>query len=406
MSSGPIHSVVIVGGGQAAVEAAVTLRKKSFAGEVTLLCAEPCPPYQRPPLSKQLLAGKIEPVAIALRATAFFERQEITLHLGSRATHIDRVRKTVHTQDGERLPYDRLLIATGATVRRLDLAGAQLEGVHYLRRLEDCLALRSQLQDGARLVIIGGGYIGMEVAATARGLGCEVTVLEMAPRIMARQVAPEISALFEVQHRAQGVVVRCAAQVEKLIGRRHIEAVQVDGETLATDILVVGVGVLPEVGWLDGSGLSRADGIEVDACCRSVDEAVYAAGDVALQARGNGIALRVESVQNANFQGRTAALAILDEPPPAEEVPWFWSNQYDLRLQIAGFPGPADRSVARYYDSGMAVFFLDAADRMSAVQCVSRPRDFMLGKKLIARAQRVDPQHLSDANYPLQELLQ
>jgi len=405
MSSRPPASIVIIGGGQAAVEAAVCLRKNDFDGKLTVVCGETQPPYQRPPLSKQLLAGKTSAQAVALRSPEFFQSHGIDLRMGDPVLHIDRARKTLHTKNGETLPYDRALIATGAAARRLEMEGAELEGVRYLRSLDDCLALAGELREGARLAIIGAGYIGMEVAATARTLGCEVSVLEMAPRILSRQVAPQIAELFESRHRQQGVDIRCATEVRSLLGSTRIEAVRVDGDTVPADVVVVGIGVAPEVAWLEGSGLCGAAGIEVDHRCCSVDPDIFAAGDVTLQRRGNGASMRVESVHNAVYQGRIAALAMLDKPPPCEEVPWFWSDQYDLRLQMAGFPAASDRTIMRHYESGMAVFYLNGADRITAVQCVGNPREFMLSKKLIAQCTPVDLKSLGDANHPLQECL-
>jgi 3-phenylpropionate/trans-cinnamate dioxygenase ferredoxin reductase subunit len=276
--------------------------------------------------------------------------------------------------------------------------------VYYLRSLADALSIRRQLRPGCRLVVIGGGYVGLEVAASARMAGCEVTLFEMAPLVMSRQVDEEISTFFEERHRAEGVGIRCSSGVSAIEGSNQVEAVTVDGESLPADLVIIGVGVIPNTEWLAESGLLSDGALWVDANCRSHDPHIYGAGDVTTQLRANGLSMRLESVQNAVHQGKTAAAAILGQDPPPDAVPWFWSEQYDIKLQIAGLPAPGDETIVRRFDKGISTVYLNG-NVVSAVSVVGNPREFMAAKKLIIKKCLVERDQIADPGVSLKELI-
>jgi 3-phenylpropionate/trans-cinnamate dioxygenase ferredoxin reductase subunit len=399
---------VIVGAGQAGGRAAETLRAEGFAGRIVMIGAEAYVPYERPPLSKQLLKRDEGPERAFLHPPDYYPEQDIELRLECRAEAIDAQARRLALSDGETLGYDKLLLATGSRVRKLDLAGAELPGIHYLRDIDDCLALRRSLEPGAALAVIGGGYIGLEVAAAARGRGCRVTVLEMTEGVMGRAVAPEIGALMADLHRAQGVEVRTGARVTGLAGGGRVEAVRLGGgATLAADAVAIGVGIVPETGLAESAGLAVDNGIVVDGCGRTSDKHIFAAGDVTNHPNPVlGRRLRLESWQNAQNQAITAARAMCGREEAYAEVPWFWSDQYDVNLQMVGMPERWERLVYRG-DPGawkFTAFYLDD-DRVVAANAVNQGRDIRPARQLIASRRRVDAGRLADPRVPLRKLL-
>ncbi len=400
-----MNSILIAGAGQAAIETAAALRARGFEGQVCLFGAERKFPYQRPPLSKQILTGKMDLSALDLRAEAFYTNKNIKVRTDTQVTHVDPAARTIQLESGETASYDKLLIATGARPRPLPIEGSHLKGVCYLRSLEDALNIQQQLLPGNRLVIIGGGYIGLEVAASARTMGCEVSVCEMAPMVMSRQVDGEVASLFEERHRAEGVNIRCSARVSAIKGVDSVEAVIVDGESVPADLVIIGVGAIPNTECLANTDLLTDGALWVDANCRSRDPHIYGAGDVTTQLRANGLNMRLESVQNAAHQSKAAAAAMLGQEPPRDEVPWFWSEQYDMKLQIAGLPAEGDEPIVRRFDNGISVVYLNR-DIVSAVSVVGNPREFMAAKKLIIKKCPVKRDQIADSGITLKELIQ
>ena len=397
------ESIVIVGAGQAGGQLAAGLRQSGHEGVIVLLGEEPQPPYQRPPLSKQHLAGKVGLDKVHLKPESFYAEQDIDLRTGCRVTAVDRDRRQIELDDGTTLGYDRLVLATGSRVRRLDLPGADLNGIHYLRTLDDMQALQVDLRSGARLVLVGGGYIGLEVAAVATGLGLEVTVLEQAEQLMARVVGPEMGDFYRREHEAAGVDVRTGVRVEAFEGEDRVRAVRdADGHRHPADVVLVGVGVVPETSLAEAAGLAVSDGIEVDAHCVTADPAILAIGDCAGFPGPEGSRRRLESVPNALATARTAAATLRGEDKPYREVPWFWSDQYDLKLQIAGRRDGHDRTVLRGDPARRQFMVLYLREGvLIAVESVGNPREFMTLRQTIARGQHVDPEKLADPDTPL-----
>ena len=400
------ESVLVVGGGQAAAQLVVSLRLGGYEGRIALVSEEETPPYQRPPLSKQYLAGELDRERLLLRQTAYYESRNVELRLGRRVVAIDRSSRYAELDSGERLGYDRLALATGSALRRLDLPGSDLPGVYYLRSLGDADQLHRELGPGRRIVIVGGGYIGLEVAATARKSGAEVTILEAQDRVMGRVVSVPVAEWLTDLHRRSGVDVRLGAEVLGFDGRDRLEAVETGAGALHADAVVVGIGVLPRADLARECGLDEEDGIRTDEYCRTADESVLAVGDCARTLNTSlGSAIRLESVQNAVDHGQVAASVILGQPKPYAGIPWFWSDQYHAKLQIAGAAKPEDETVLRGnpYSGTFAALRLRSG-RLTAVEAVSSPRDFMAGKKLIAAGAAPDPALLADESVSLKDL--
>jgi 3-phenylpropionate/trans-cinnamate dioxygenase ferredoxin reductase subunit len=379
--------LVIVGGGQAAAQAVQSLRAQGFTGPITLIGEEPHPPYQRPPLSKKFLAGELPRERLWLRPPAFYAEKGVSLELGRRVTELDLASRRVRVDDGRSLVYDRLLLATGSRVRRLEVPGTALDGVHYLRTIADVENIVAALTPGARVLLVGAGYIGLEVAAVIRTRGFEVTVLEAADRAMARTAGPEVSAFYDACHRAAGVALHYGAVVAALRGTTKVSAVEtVDGRSFVCDLVIIGIGVQPNVELAGAVGLACDNGIVVDEFLRTADPRVVAVGDCTnhyhplLERR-----IRLESVPNAVHQGKVAAATLLGAPVAVAEVPWFWSDQYDLKLQIVGLSASYEEAVVRGDPASrsFAVFYL-ADGRVLAVDAVNSPRDFAAAKKLVA----------------------
>ncbi len=401
------ETIVIIGAGQAAAQAVQTLRSKGSDAAIILIGDEAYLPYDRPPLSKALLAGEIEIEKLFFKKASYYEEKGVDVRLGVRAEAIDRAAKKVTLSDGEPVTYDHLIIATGSRVRRLSLPGSDLAGIHYLRDIADVLAIRDELKAGTQLAIVGAGYIGLEVAAVARKLGAIVTVIEAMDRVMNRVAAEPISHFYQDVHREAGVDIRLGTGISGFEGDERVKAVRLaDGSHIAADMVVVGIGILPNVELALDAGLEIANGIVVDEFARTSDPYVYAAGDCTNHPNAIlGERLRLESVQNAVSQGKAAALSILGQPEVYAEVPWFWSDQYDLKLQIAGLSQPTDEVVLRGDPQSRkfsAAYLRDGV--FVAINVINNMKDFLPAKKLIAERRVVDRSKLSDPEISLKDL--
>jgi 3-phenylpropionate/trans-cinnamate dioxygenase ferredoxin reductase subunit len=401
-----ISTIVVVGGGQAGAQAVDTLRREGFAGRLLLVCDEPALPYQRPPLSKTYLSGELTAERLPFRHQAFYEEHRVELRLGLPAVALNRRARQVMLADGESLSYDRLLLCLGSAARRLSCPGADLPGLHYLRTVADVTLIRAAIRPGSRVVMIGGGYIGLEAAATCRQIGCEVTVLEVADRVMNRVVAPCVSQFFAQEHRAQGIHILCGTGVIRLEGRGRIERVVcADGSEIAADAVIAGVGAIPATALAGDAGLPCNDGIIVDEYCRTQDEAIFSAGDCTNHPSPRfGRRVRIESVDNAFEQAKTAALNALDRRVPHDRVPWFWSDQFASKLLIAGLSQDHDRQVLRGDPASrsFSVCYLKGRE-LIAVEAVNHSKDYMAARKLIAQRAQMNPVKLADPNLALKE---
>lgn len=408
MASGEVRRIVIAGAGQAAAQALQSLRQGGFDGDLTLVGDEPALPYQRPPLSKAYMKGEFEEERLYFKPAAWYEDQKVEVLLGTRATRIERSTKTLHLGHGATLPYDALIIATGSRPRPLPCKGADLQGVHDLRTLADVERIRPQMVDGRNMVIIGAGYIGLEAAAVARQMGLNVTVLEMAPRVLARVTSPVLSEFYTSEHRRQGVTILTSTQLSHLEGKDGAVtgAVLADGTVLPADIVLSGIGILPNDELAKDAGIACSNGILVDRDARTSDPAIFAVGDCASRPLVHyGRDGRLESVHNAIEQGKLAAAAILGLPRPAEDCPWFWSDQYDLKLQIAGLSQGYDTHVIRGDPAArkFAVFYL-RNETLIAVDAVNSPPEFLASKKLIMAGAKLAPAKLGDTSTPMKDI--
>ena len=399
--------IVIIGAGQAGAQAVASLRSEGYGGEIVMVGDEVYPPYQRPPLSKTYLAGTFERERLFLKPDAFYTEAKCELVLGVRATAIDRAARRVSLTDGWLPDYDKLLLATGSRVRRIPVPGAELEGIHYLRDIADVDRLRPAFVKGARLAVVGGGYIGLEVAAVAAKHGLEVDIFESLERVMARAVSPIVSEFYERVHRDAGVRFHLRTGVEAFEGEGSgkISAVRAGGKSHPADLALVGIGVVPNVELATAAGLPCDDGIVVNEFAETADPAIFAAGDCTRHVGRDGHPVRLESVQNAIDQAKHAALAMMGKHTPYREVPWFWSDQYDLKLQIAGLAWATDTIVLRG-DPGVrkfAVFHLREG-RVVAVEAVNAAPEYLVGRKLIAEGAQIAPERLADTAIPMKNI--
>ncbi|SAK44827.1 FAD-dependent pyridine nucleotide-disulfide oxidoreductase [Caballeronia calidae] len=404
-------TLVIVGASYAGVQLAASARESGCEGRIVLVGDEADAPYQRPPLSKGFLTGGFSEERLPLRSQAFFDEEKIEWMPSMRATHIDRTHREIQMHDGMRIAYDHLALTTGARVRKLDCPGATLDAVHYLRDLRDARRLAQTACTARRAVVIGGGYIGLEAAASLRQKGIEVTVVETEPRLLARVASPWISAYMQRAHADKGVAFEFGRKVVALRPLHDAVSVVLDDDThLQCDLVVVGIGVIPNTELAAECGLTVAGGIVVDECARTSDPAIVAAGDCAAFVphwAQDARACRIESVQNANDMAKVAALAVAGRPQPYRAVPWFWSDQYDLKLQMAGINAGFTHQALRgsVEERKFSIFyFRDAA--LMAVDSINRPQDHMLARKLLAKGARLSPQDAQDPAFDLKGVVQ
>jgi 3-phenylpropionate/trans-cinnamate dioxygenase ferredoxin reductase subunit len=398
---------VIVGASHAGTQAAFRLRKLGWAGDVTIVGEEPYVPYHRPPLSKDYLKGVKTADAIHLAAEANYHKNNIDLRLGVRADGIDRPQQTLLLDSADPLHYSHLVLAVGSLPRKLSLPGTDLDGVHYLRNIADVDRIRAGVAEGGRAVVIGGGYMGLEVAASLRILGMDVTVLEALPRVLQRVTCETVSNFFARVHREESVDVRTDARVAGFRGEGKVSGVELDsGETIDASLVVVGVGIVPNTSLAEEAGLDIDNGIAVNEYAQTSDPAIYAVGDcTSFYHPCYGRKLRLESVQNANDQAIVAAQAISGTPEPYNTVPWFWSDQYDVKLQIAGLAQGADERIVRGEPgSGRSLSVLYLKERqLLAVDAMNRPHDFVFGKKLMLEHADLDVARLADPDVPVKD---
>jgi 3-phenylpropionate/trans-cinnamate dioxygenase ferredoxin reductase subunit len=401
--------VTIVGGGHAGAQTAIQLRQLGFAGSIAVIGAEPELPYERPPLSKEYLTGEKAFERMLIRPQAFWSGREVTLLAGMRVVSVDPASHSVTTDAGEAIGYRALVWAAGGKPRRLHCEGADLAGVHVVGCRADVDALLAELPAAGRVAVVGGGYIGLETAAAMRKLGKQVVLLEALDRVLARVAGAEIAHFYAAEHRAHGVGLRLAAAVARIddAGGRAAAMTLQNGETIAADLVIVGIGIEAEAQPLLTAGAAGANGVDVDRFCRTSLPDIYAVGDCAAHENrwAGGLRLRIESVQNATDQATTAAKAIVGRAEPYEAMPWFWSNQYDLRLQSVGLAMGHDAAVVRG-DPGtraFSVLYLREG-RVIALDCVNATRDYVQGRRLIETGAIVAPAALADPALPLKSL--
>lgn len=410
-----MQTIAIVGAGQAAGELALSLRQQGHSGPIVMIGEESYLPYQRPPLSKTFLGGNIEIERLYTKAPTAYEKASVEFIGNTRVERIDRDARTLHLSDGREIAYARLALTTGGRVRRLELpcgeAAERATNLHYLRGIDDALRIREQFVPGARLVIIGGGYVGLEVAALARKKGLQVTVLEAMPRVLARVTAPEVSSFYERVHREEGVDIRLETTVEDLQfdAEGKVSGVRCSfGEVLPADLLIVGIGLIPNTELAEQAGLKVGNGILVDEFCQTNDPDIVAAGDCTNHpSQYASRRLRLESVPNALEQARVAAATLCGKRTPYNSVPWFWSDQYDLKLQMVGLSLGYDQVVLRGDPArrSFMAFFLKEG-KLIAVDSISCPQEFMVAKRLVAMGSRFDSVVLADEARPLKQLLE
>jgi 3-phenylpropionate/trans-cinnamate dioxygenase ferredoxin reductase subunit len=403
------YDILIVGAGHAGAQAAIALRQRKFEGSIALLGDEPELPYERPPLSKEYLAGDKPFERILIRPAAFWAERDIAMLSGRTVTAIDAAAHEVTLQDGSRIGYGTLIWATGGSPRRLTCSGHALRGVHGVRNRADVDRMIDELPAVNRVVVVGGGYIGLEAAAVLTKLGKHVTVLEALDRVLARVAGEPLSRFFEAEHRAHGVDLRTGVTVE-CIEEQDGAATGVrlaDGTILACEMVIVGIGIIPAVAPLLAAGAEGGNGVTVDDFCRTSLPDVFAIGDCAAHANrfAEGATLRLESVQNANDQANTVAKLLVGDAEPYGAVPWFWSNQYDLRLQTIGLSIGFDQVVTRGDPATRAFSIVYLKDgSVIALDCVNATRDYVQGKALVVDRRRIDPAVLADTSRPLKEL--
>lgn len=402
--------VVIVGAGHGGAQAAIALRQHGFAGSIAMIGRDSEPPYERPPLSKEYFAREKPLERIYIRPPHFWAEKGVELKLGVRAIAVDPAGKAVTLSNGDRVGYGALIWAAGGDARGLTCSGAELAGVHSVRDKADVDRIMVGLDAGARRVaVIGGGYIGLEAAAVLTGLGCDITLFEALPRVLARVAGEELSHFYEAEHRARGVDLRLDAGVACIEGDgQRVTGVRLaDGAVVPCEMVIVGIGIVPAVQPLTEAGARGANGVEVDAHCRTSLPDIYAIGDCAAHPNpyAGGAVIRLESVQNANDMATTAARAICGRPAPYHAVPWFWSNQYDLKLQTVGLGAGYDETVVRGDPAtrGFSVVYLKQG-RVVALDCVNAIKDYVQGRKLVEARACVAPHLLADSAVPLKEL--
>jgi 3-phenylpropionate/trans-cinnamate dioxygenase ferredoxin reductase component len=403
------YDVVIVGGGHGDAQTAITLRQHKLAGSIAIVGQEPTLPYERPPLSKDYLARKKTREALFVRSAAFWAHRSIHILPGRRVTGVEPHAKAIVTSEGEKLEYGTLVWAAGGHARRLSCRGHDLKGVHYVRTAADVDRVHDDLRPGARVAIVGGGYIGLEVAATLSGLGHAVTLVEALDRVLARVTGQEISRFLEAEHVARGVDVRLSAKIEAIENAGGCaSAVRLTtGECIGADVIIIGIGIIPEISALTMAGAKVSNGVQVDEFCRTSLPDIFAIGDCALHANSyaGGEFIRLESVQNANDMALTVSRSIVGSPEPYRALPWFWSNQYDLRLQTVGLSAGHTETVIRGSPASKSFSVAYLRDsRVLSLDCINAPRDFMHGRLLIERQTCIPAEILEDCSQSLKQI--
>ncbi len=402
--------VLIVGTGHGGTQAAIALRQNGFEGSILLVGRDSSPPHERPPLSKDYLSGEKSEDRLLARPESFWAEKNIDLLLATVVTRIDPLAKEVTLAGFGAVRYGTLIWAAGGDARRLDCPGAHLNGIHAIRHQRDLDGVKDDLKGGAkRIVVVGGGYVGLEAAAALVEMDCKVTLVEAQDRVLANVAGEELSRFFEAEHQRRGVDFRLETEVESVIGDGdHVLAVKLtNGEEVPCDMVVVGIGIVPAVGALIAAGAAGADGVDVDEYCRTSLDDVYAVGDCAAHANpyADGAVIRLETVQNANDMATTAAKAICGQGDPYNAMPWFWSNQYDIRLQSAGLSMGHDQTVLRGDPASRSFSVVYLKDgKVIAVDAINRTKDYAQGQKLIKERREVDPDKLADTEIPLKEM--
>lgn len=405
-----MHSdILIVGAGHGGAQAAIALRARKFAGSITVVGEEPQLPYERPPLSKDYLAGDKPFERLLIRPPAFWSERDVTMLTGQRVVAVDADAHRVTTADGTTLGYGQLIWATGGHARRLTCRGHHLPRIHTVRNAADVDRLKAELPDTARVVVVGAGYIGLESAAVLRSLGKAVTVVEAQDRVLARVAGADLSRFYAAEHRARGVDLRLTTAVAAIEGDDRASGVRLaDGELIECDMVIVGIGIVPAVEPLLAAGAAGGDGVDVDALCRTSLPDIWAIGDGARYASAfaEGRMVRVESVGNATDMASTVAKALTGAPEPYAAVPWFWSNQYDLKLQTVGLSAGHDAAVLRGEPEArsFSLVYLRGG-RVVALDCVNATRDYVQGRALVTAGAMVAPAMLADAGTPLKAML-
>ena len=401
--------VVIVGGGHGGAQTAIALRGQGFGGSIAIVGRETEPPYERPPLSKEYLAQEKPFERLYLRPREYWTDKQVELLLGRGVTAVDPNRRQLTLADGSTLAYGELVWATGGDPRHLSCPGAQLPGIHYVRTRADVDALMAELPQAQTAVVIGGGYIGLEAAAVLSKLGKQVTLLEALPRVLARVAGEDLSQFYEAEHRAHGVDLRTGMAVEGIEGEGRVTGVKLaDGTIIPADVVIVGIGIIPSIGVLVAAGAAGGNGLDVDAQCRTNLPHVFAIGDCAAHANAfaDGAVIRLESVQNANDMASVVAKVITGQEASYAATPWFWSNQYDLKLQTVGLSTGHDSTVLRGDPAtrSFTVVYLKQG-QVIALDCVNCARDYAQGRKLVEQRVAADPAALADPAIPLKDLV-
>jgi 3-phenylpropionate/trans-cinnamate dioxygenase ferredoxin reductase subunit len=384
-----------------------SLRQKRFDGHIVLAGEEAWLPYQRPPLSKKFLAGELPAERLYFKPPDFYDAADVDVRLETRIASVDRAHRCLLTAAGERIDYDTLVLATGSRVRRIPVPGSDLEAIHYLRCIDDVSRIRADLVDARNVVIIGAGYIGLEVAAVIRELGHNVSVVEMADRVMSRVVSPVVSDFYRAEHEARGVNFVLSATLEAIEGDTRVSAVRTSGHvSIPADLVIAGIGIVPNTELAAAAGLEVDNGVVVDTHCRTADDSIYAVGDCTSHPNSiYGRRVRLESVHNALEQAKTAAANICGEAVEYSQVPWFWSDQYDLKLQIAGLSEGYDEVVIRGEPASRSFSCLYLRDGIViACDAINAPRDFVQSKALIAARRQIAPERLADSGVQLKDL--
>ena len=401
--------VVIVGAGHGGAQVAVMLRTQKFSGSIAIIGEEPELPYERPPLSKEYFAGEKEFERIQLRPAKYWDERDVTMLLGKRVVSVDAVGHTVTAESGETIGYGKLVWATGGDPRMLPIPGGDLSGVQGVRTRADADAMKAASETAKQIVVIGGGYIGLEAAAVLTKAGKKVILLEAQDRVLARVAGADLSRFYEKEHRDRGVDLRLSVCVEAIEGDSHVTGVRLsDGAVIPADLVIVGIGIVPAVEPLIAAGADCANGVRVDSLCKTSLPDIYAIGDCAAHANdfAEGAEIRLESVQNANDQANVVAKGIVGDEAPYHAIPWFWSNQYDLKLQTAGLSTGHDQAVLRGdpTNRSFSIVYLKAG-KVIALDCVNATKDYVQGRMIVTAGLRATAEQLADTETPLKALL-